>query len=60
MNYTPDPLPIGVDEVSDVFEYTLFDTSTGLTSSLASVDLIITEVFDNCLENGREPGCSPQ
>ena len=60
VSYTPDPLPIGVDEVSDVFEYTLFDTSTGLTSGLASVDLIITEVFDSCLENGREVGCSPR
>jgi hypothetical protein len=59
VSYTPDPLPSGADEVSDVFEYTLFDTSTGLTSSLASVDLIITEVFDNCLENGREVGCTP-
>jgi hypothetical protein len=59
VSYTPDPLPSGADEVSDVFEYTLFDTSTGLTSSLASVDLIITEVFDSCLENGREVGCTP-
>ncbi len=57
--YTSDPLPIGVTEETDFFEYTLFDTSTGLTSIQGRVDLTITEVVDTCLANGREVACSP-
>ena len=48
--------PMSVGTAS--FEYSITDTSTGLTSALASVALTITEVIDLCLANGREVDCS--
>lgn len=59
VSYTSDPLPIGEPEGTDFFEYTLFDTSTGLISLQGRVDLTISQVIDPCVANGREAGCSP-
>ena len=57
--YVPDPLPFGVAEETDSFQYTLFDAATGLTSNQSIVNLTVTEFVDQCLANGRDVGCVP-
>ena len=57
--YTPDPLPVGAEEGIDFFEYTLINTSTGLSSVVARVDLTITQIIDPCTSVGRDTGCAP-